>query len=82
MFGVIVLVTVIAVTPAFMLFFLLAIYTVSGPVRWIAWKIQGKKGFQEGAARPASTRSADAGENLRRKSSLPRLEKPGENIQD
>ncbi len=47
-FGVILLVSVVAVTPAFMLFFLLAIYTVSGPVRWTAWKIQGKKGFQEG----------------------------------
>jgi CDP-diacylglycerol--serine O-phosphatidyltransferase len=47
MFGVVVLVTVVAVTPAFMLFSLLALYTVSGPVRWIAWKIKGKKGFQE-----------------------------------
>jgi len=47
-FGVIVLVSVVAVTPAFMLFLLLTIYAVSGPVRWVAWKIQGKKGFQEG----------------------------------
>ena len=46
-FGVIVLVTIVAVAPAFMLFLLLALYTVSGPVRWTAWKIQGKKGFQE-----------------------------------
>ena len=82
MFGVIVLVTIIAVTPPFMLFILLAIYTASGPVRWTAWKIKGKKGFQEGAAVTARTLSANAGEYLRRKSNPLRLEKPGENIQD
>jgi len=51
-FGVIVLVSIVAVAPAFMLFLLLGIYTVSGPVRWVAWKIQGKKGFQVAAATP------------------------------
>lgn len=52
MFGVVVLVTIVAVTPAFMLFFLLALYTVSGPIRWTAWKIKGKKGFQESSPLP------------------------------
>ena len=47
MFGAVVLVTIIAVTPPFMLFFLLTLYTVSGPVRWAAWKIQGKKAFRK-----------------------------------
>jgi CDP-diacylglycerol--serine O-phosphatidyltransferase len=46
-FGVIVLVSVIAISPAFMLFLMLTLYSASGPVRWITWKIQGK-GLPEG----------------------------------
>ncbi len=41
-FGVIVLVSVIAVAPPLMLFITMTLYTVSGPVRWVAWKIMGK----------------------------------------
>ncbi len=41
-FGVIVLVSIIAVAPPLMLFLTLLCYTLSGPVRWIAWKIKGK----------------------------------------
>ncbi|MDR3568179.1 MAG: CDP-diacylglycerol--serine O-phosphatidyltransferase [Syntrophobacteraceae bacterium] len=41
-FGVILLVSVIAVDPPLMLFIILSLYTLSGPVRWVAWKIGGK----------------------------------------
>jgi CDP-diacylglycerol--serine O-phosphatidyltransferase len=47
-FGVIAILTIIAMAPHNILFFLLALYTVSGPVRWVIWRAQGKKGFQEG----------------------------------
>ncbi|MCE5333908.1 MAG: CDP-diacylglycerol--serine O-phosphatidyltransferase [Desulfobacteraceae bacterium] len=47
LFGVITLVCIIAVNPSFMLFFLMAIYTISGPIRWVVWKAQGKKGLEE-----------------------------------
>ena len=82
MFGVVVLVTAVAVSPAFMLFFLLGIYSASGPVRWVAWKIQGKKGFQESlpVQQPPAT---PAPENIAAEEQ-PASEpgKPGENIQD
>jgi CDP-diacylglycerol--serine O-phosphatidyltransferase len=81
LFGVIVLVSVVAVTPAFMLFSLLAIYTASGPVRWTAWKIQGKKGFQEGVITPQA--AAPAQEDItRERQPLAELDKPGEKIQN
>src|SRR5208337_3121303 len=79
-FGVILLVSVVAVTPAFMLFCLLAIYTVSGPVRWTAWKIQGKKGVQEALATRQTAAPAPKtvfGEQQ----SLAQSDKPGENIE-
>jgi hypothetical protein len=82
MFGAVVLVTIIAVTPAFMLFFLLTLYTVSGPVRWTAWKIQGKKGFQEGI--PArQTQATPMPSNIAAEQD-PAVEatKPEENTQD
>ena len=41
-FGVIVMVSVIAVAPPLMLFLTLAVYTLSGPVRWTAWKYKEK----------------------------------------
>jgi CDP-diacylglycerol--serine O-phosphatidyltransferase len=47
-FGVIVVVSVVAAAPGVMLFLILALYSASGPVRWAAWKVKGKKGFQEG----------------------------------
>ncbi|MGO9314963.1 MAG: CDP-diacylglycerol--serine O-phosphatidyltransferase [Syntrophobacteraceae bacterium] len=81
MFGVIVLVTIIAVTPPFMLFLLLAIYTASGPVRWTAWKIMGKKGFQEGVPVQQEP-SAPTPEKSAAEEQPALLEKPGENIQD
>lgn len=77
-FGVIVMVCIVAVSYQFMLFLLLALYTVSGPVRWVAWKVQGKKGFQEGAAvQPAPANPMpDKGPALQQPA-LP--EEPGEN---
>ena len=81
MFGVIVLVTIIAVTPPFMLFLLLATYTASGPVRWTAWRIKGKKGFQEGVAVQQEP-SAPTPEKFSAEEQPALLEKPGENIQD
>jgi CDP-diacylglycerol--serine O-phosphatidyltransferase len=41
-FGVIVIISVIAVSPPLTLFLTLFVYTVSGPVRWTIWKIMGK----------------------------------------
>ncbi|MHC1725383.1 MAG: CDP-diacylglycerol--serine O-phosphatidyltransferase [Syntrophobacteraceae bacterium] len=73
-FGVIVMVSVIAVKPQLMLFLCGAIYTVSGPVRWVAWRIQGKKGFQEGipAVPPAPTsEEAAPGQTLSPQSDQP-----------
>jgi len=82
MFGVVVLVTIIAVTPAFMLFSLLALYTVSGPIRWAAWKIKGKKGFQESA--PAQqTAAALTPENVAGElDCAAEIKEPGEKTQD
>ncbi|MGA2940108.1 MAG: CDP-diacylglycerol--serine O-phosphatidyltransferase [Syntrophobacteraceae bacterium] len=79
-FGVILLVSIVAVTPAFMLFFLLTLYTASGPVRWTAWKIQGKKGLQEGVATRQT--AAPAPETVfGEQQSLAQPGKPGENIE-
>ncbi len=61
-FGVIVVVSVIAVKPQLMLFLFGAVYTVSGPVRWVAWRIQGKKGFQEGMPAPSAASPAPVSE--------------------
>ncbi len=81
MFGILVLVTIIAVTPAFMLFLLLAFYTASGPVRWASWKIKGKKGFQEGAP-VQEVPSTPTPEQLPEEERPAALEKLGENTQD
>jgi hypothetical protein len=64
-----------------MLFLLLGLYTVSGPVRWAAWQIQGKKGFQQGVttlqtAAPAPQTISGEGQ------SLAQPDKPGENIEN
>lgn len=40
-FGVIILICVIVADPELMLFLTLSVYTLSGPVRWIVWKIMG-----------------------------------------
>ena len=80
-FGVILLVSIIAVAPAFMLFLLLTLYTASGPVRWAAWQLQGKKGFQEGVTTQQKT--APALENISgEEQSLAQPGNPGENIQN
>ncbi len=46
-FGVIVVVCIIAVAPASVLFLMLTVYVASGPVRWTIWRTAGKRGFQE-----------------------------------
>ncbi|MFZ0928532.1 MAG: CDP-diacylglycerol--serine O-phosphatidyltransferase [Syntrophobacteraceae bacterium] len=80
-FGVILLVSIIAVAPAFMLFLLLTLYTASGPVRWAAWQLQGKKGFQEGVTTQQKT--APAPENISgEEQSLAQPGNPGKNIQN
>ncbi len=42
LFGLVIFVCVIAAAPPLMLFLTLAVYTLSGPVRWVGWKITGK----------------------------------------
>lgn len=80
-FGVIVLVCIVAAAPAFMLFVLLGLYTVSGPVRWTAWKIQGKKGFQVGVTAPQAP--ALVQENVTEEHKpFAEIVKPGENIRN
>jgi len=80
-FCVILLVSIVAVAPAFMLFLLLSIYTASGPVRWAAWQFQGKRGFQEGVTTQQKT--TPAVENISgAEQSLARPGNPGENIQN
>ena len=58
-FGVIAVLTIIAMYPHTILFFLLALYTISGPVRWVIWRAQGKKGFEEGVPPSATTPPED-----------------------
>lgn len=57
-FGVILVLCVIALSPSYILFFLAAFYTISGPVRWVVWKATG---FQEGvpAAQPPAASTGD-----------------------
>ena len=77
-FGVIVLVVIIAFSPAVMLFSSLMIYTASGPVRWAAWMVRGKKGIQEGG--PAAVQqasSSQAAEKVQAEEQAVVLEKPG-----
>jgi CDP-diacylglycerol--serine O-phosphatidyltransferase len=63
-FGVIVFVCVVAVNPASVLFVMLAVYTASGPVRWLVWRIMGKKGPQETAPAAAALPETQLGEDL------------------
>lgn len=48
-FGLIVFVSFVAISPAFILFAMLSVYTASGPVRWIIWRATGRRGPQETA---------------------------------
>jgi len=82
MFGVVVLVAIIAVDPAFMLFFLLALYTVSGPVRWIVWKLKGKKGFQEGIPSPQKPAAPTPEDIAAEGKPVSEIKMPGENTQN
>jgi len=50
--GVILILSVVALSPAFVLFSMFAVYIVSGPVRWVIWRVKGKKGFQETTPEP------------------------------
>ncbi len=59
-FGVILVLCIIALSPSYILFFLAAFYTISGPVRWVVWKATGKKGFQESV--PAAQPPAASGD--------------------
>ncbi len=79
-FGVIVGVSIVAVAPALMLFVLLVLYTSSGPVRWIIWRILGKKGFLESASglRPPVTPTP---ETALEEEQPVMLEKSGQNIE-
>jgi CDP-diacylglycerol--serine O-phosphatidyltransferase len=79
-FGVIVLVVIVAFSPAFMLFSILVAYTASGPIRWIAWKIQGKKGFQEDGAVAQQAPAAPTPETVPAEEPV-RIEKPGEKLE-
>jgi CDP-diacylglycerol--serine O-phosphatidyltransferase len=82
MFGVVVLVTIIAVTPAFMLFVILALYTVSGPIRWTAWKIKGRKGFQESVPAPQTPAALTPETIAAEQKPVPEIKIPGENTQN
>jgi len=55
LFFVIVFVSVIAIKPGTMLFVLLTIYMISGPVRWVVWQVSGK-----GAPSPEAQALAEA----------------------
>ena len=74
-FGVIVLVSVIAVAPPVMLFLTLLLYTLSGPVRWTAWKIMGN-GKKESPPEPQATQPAPENGAEERKA-VAELVKPG-----
>jgi len=80
-FGVIVLVVIIAFSPAFMLFLTLAAYTASGPVRWTAWKVQGKKGFQEAGGLVQQAPASPTPETVPTEEQPALLEKPGEKLE-
>ena len=76
-FGVIVLVSIIAVAPPLMLFIILALYTLSGPVRFAAWKIKGKdKGVNPPEPQSNQPPEEDVPEDRR---PFPELVKPGRN---
>jgi CDP-diacylglycerol--serine O-phosphatidyltransferase len=76
-FGVIILVVIVAFSPAFMLFLMLALYTASGPVRYITWKLQGKKGFQEGSAAVQQAPATPEPEKVPEEEQPVLIEKPG-----
>lgn len=57
-FGVVLIISIVALSPSFILCTMLAIYTVSGPARWVIWRVKGKRGFQEAA--PAAVELAAA----------------------
>jgi CDP-diacylglycerol--serine O-phosphatidyltransferase len=76
-FGVIVLLSVIALAPPLMLFITLALYTVSGPVRWAAWKLKGQ-GNRGGPPEPLADQPPPDNSTEERRP-FAELVKPGKN---
>jgi CDP-diacylglycerol---serine O-phosphatidyltransferase len=64
-FGVVLIVSIIAMNPYSILFAMLAVYTVSGPVRWVIWRVSGKRGFQESVPTGSLPSATPPGENVR-----------------
>lgn len=52
LFAAIVGVTIVAVSPTLMLFLMMVTYTVSGPVRYIVWRVRGNPEAREPQAEP------------------------------
>ena len=63
-FPMILILGVIAMSPSFVLCTMLAVYTVSGPVRWVVWRVKGKRGFQEAAPAGSEPAAIPAAENV------------------
>ncbi len=62
-FGVIIIVCIIAISPVSILFAMGSVYTLSGPVRWLLWRMTGKGGLEKAApAQPQMIMSREAGE--------------------
>lgn len=74
-FGVIVIVSVIAVSPQLTLFLTLFVYTLSGPLRWTVWKITGK-GKKTGPLEPQAGEST-VENSLEEQKPVAELVKPG-----
>lgn len=52
-FGVIVVLSIIAINPHSILFAMGSVYTASGPARWFVWRATGKRGLEKTAPAPA-----------------------------
>lgn len=59
LFGVILFVCVIASSPQLMLFLMLTVYTASGPVRWLIWRVTGKVSQETAPAVSTAASPAD-----------------------
>jgi CDP-diacylglycerol--serine O-phosphatidyltransferase len=77
-FAVVLIVSIIAVSPSFILCAMLAVYTTSGPVRWVIWRVRGKRGFQEPVPIGTEPPAVPAGENIQAETRpAPEPGKPG-----
>jgi CDP-diacylglycerol--serine O-phosphatidyltransferase len=63
-FAVVLIVSIIALSPSFILCTMLAVYTASGPIRWVIWQVKGKRGFQEAVSAGAEPLATPPGENI------------------